>query len=62
MQRPRSPFGAIALTVILAACGSSASPAATTGTGASTGPAPASAAATPDASAIIADLATKAKA
>jgi putative spermidine/putrescine transport system substrate-binding protein len=64
MQRPRSPFGAIALTVILAACGSSASPAASTGTGGGSSAAPASAGApaTPDASAVIADLAAKAKA
>ena len=64
MHRPRSPFGAIALTFILAACGSSsASPAASTGGGGSSAaPASAAAPATPDASAIIADLATKAKA
>ena len=54
MHRPRSPFGAMALIFILAACGSSASPAASTGGGSSA--APASVAATPDASAIIADL------
>ena len=63
MHRPRSPFGAMALIFILGACGSSASPAASTGASAAAGggsAAPASAA--PDASAIIADLETKAKA
>jgi putative spermidine/putrescine transport system substrate-binding protein len=63
MHRPRSPFGAMALIFILGACGSTASPAASTAASAAAGggsAAPASAA--PDASAIVADLAAKAKA
>src|SRR3954467_4188975 len=64
MHRPRSPLGAIGLTIVLAAaCGTTASPAPSTsaaaGGGGTTSAAPSAA---PDASAIIADLATKAKA
>src|SRR3954451_5735714 len=64
MHRPRSPLGAIGLTIVLAAaCGTTASPSPSTsaaaGGGGTTSAAPSAA---PDASAIIADLETKAKA
>jgi len=62
MHRLRSPFGAMALIFILGACGSSASPAASTAASAAAGGSGAPASAAPDASAIVADLATKAKA
>jgi putative spermidine/putrescine transport system substrate-binding protein len=65
MHRPRSPLGAIGITLLLvAACGTTASPSpaasAAGGGGGTTSAAPA-ASATPDAEAIIADLAAKAK-
>jgi putative spermidine/putrescine transport system substrate-binding protein len=57
MHRPRSPL-ALGLTLVLAACGGTASPSTSTGGGSV---APSVAAATPDASAIIAELEAKAK-
>ncbi len=63
MHRSRTRLGSLGATLILvAACGSTASPAATTAPSAAAGGGGASAAATPDAAAIIADLETKAKA
>jgi len=69
MHRPRSSLGILGITIILvAACGSAASPsspsspAASSGGGGGSSTAPSVAPATPDASAIIADLETKAKA
>src|SRR3954454_2148606 len=65
MHRPRSPLGAIGLTIVLAAaCGTTPSPAPSTSAaaGGGGGTTAAVASATPDASAIIADLETKAKA
>ena len=63
MHRPRSPLAVIGMTVILAAaCGSTASPAPSTAAGAGSGAPGSVAPSAPDASAIIADLETKAKA
>ena len=61
MHRQRTTLGALGLTMLLvAACGSTATPA-TPAASSSTGTAP-SASSSPDASAVIADLETKAKA
>lgn len=67
LHRPRSSLGILGATIILvAACGASASPsspaASAGGGGGGSSTAPSVAPATPDASAIIADLETKAKA
>src|SRR3954454_18714323 len=65
MHRPRSPLGAIGLTIVLAAaCGTTPSPAPSTSAaaGGGGGTTSASAAGAPDASAVIADVETKAKA
>jgi putative spermidine/putrescine transport system substrate-binding protein len=63
MHRSRTRLGSLGATLILvAACGSTASPAATTAPSTAPAGSGASAAASPDSAAIIADLATKAKA
>jgi putative spermidine/putrescine transport system substrate-binding protein len=66
MHRPRSSLGILGTIILVAACGTSASPSAPAassgGGGGGSSTAPSVAPATPDASAIIADLETKAKA